>query len=398
MKVFKLFFKIARAKAGIILLYVVIFLAICFPLVNSSKEKLDFEEASIAISVIDEDQTVASRALIDTIAKRNHLVELPNDKQAIMDASFYEVVDDTVVIKKGFEERLRNPDDTSTEPLFETLQMRDTFQTAMTEQFLNNYIRFMKVYVADGDSLAEAAEKADTELCKEADVEIVTPPGAEVLDTNYTEKFALYFRFLPYLLIAIMVNVLSTILTSLNRKDQKMRIECSSVKMSSYMSQIFLGSGVFTVLIWGIFMVSGMLVYGGVYRGLHCALAVFNSFLFAVIAALIAILISSFNPNGTVVNMIAQILGLGMSFLCGAFVPQAMLGDGVNMVARIFPVYWFEKANDMLAGIQKGNLSDVGMCFLAEAIYIGVFVVLIVILSARRGGLVRQKKVVANAG
>jgi ABC-2 type transport system permease protein len=391
MKVFNLFFKIARAKAFILLLYIGIFLAICFPLVNSSKEKLDFEEASITVCVIDEDQTETSRALMDVIAERNNLIQLPNDRQKIMDAMFYEVVDDTIVIRKGFEERLSDPSDSSDEPLFYEHKMRDTFQSAMTEQFLNNFIRFVKVYVAGGDPVFEAAGKAGVELTKEAEVEIVTPPGKEVLDENFTENFALYFRFLPYLLVAMMVNVLSTILTSLNRKDQKARIECSSVKMSSYMGQIFLGAAVFTVLIWLIFMVCGMLVYGGVYRGLHCSLAVLNSFLFAIIASLIAILISSFNPSGTVVNMIAQVLGLGMAFICGAFVPQTMLGEGVMAVARIFPVYWFEKANDMLAGIQKGTLGDVRMCFIVEGIYIAALVIVIMLLSARRGGLLRHK-------
>jgi ABC-2 type transport system permease protein len=75
-----------------------------------------------------------------------------------------------------------------------------------------------------------------------------------------------------------------------------------------------------------------------------------------------------------------------MAFLCGAFVPQSYLGDGVLAVARIFPVYWFEKANDMLCGAQKGTLLDVRTCFIVECGYIVLFVVLIVIASARRGG------------
>ena len=54
--------------------------------------------------------------------------------------------------------------------------------------------------------------------------------------------------------------------------------------------------------------------------------------------------------------------------------------------ARIFPVYWFEKANDMLAGIQKGTLADVRTCFIAECGYIVLFIVLIGVASARRGG------------
>ena len=392
MKVFNLFFKIVRAKIGIILLYTGIFLAICFPLVRSNKEKLDFEESSISVCVIDEDQTEASRSLTQAIAARNSLVELQNDKQKIMDAMFYEMVDYTVVIKKGFEERLKDTSDNGEEALFEGYKMRASFQSAVTEQYLTNYIRLLKVSVADGMSLQEAAALAGDELSKEARVEMVVEPDKEVLDANYTDNFALFFRMLPYLLIAIMVNVLSAILVTLNKKDQKMRIECSSIKMSSYMSQLFLGSGVLTVLIWLLFMVSGMLVYGGVYRGLHCYLAILNSFIFALIAALIAILISSFNPTGTVVNMIAQMLGLGMAFICGAFVPQSMLGEGVLMFARIFPMYWFEKANDILAGIQKGDLLNVRMCFMVECGYIVLFVILIFVLSSRRGGPVRSGK------
>ncbi len=386
MKVFNLFFKIVRAKAGIIFLYIAIFLAICFPMVHSSKAKTDFEESSIAVCVIDEDQTEASKSLKSAIAARNELVEMPHDKQKILDAMYYELIDYTVVIQHGFEERLKTTADESDAPLFNAYKMRDSFQSAMVEQYLSNYIRLVKVFTQDGLSLAEACSSAAEELNREVEVEVVTPPDSAVLDPNYTDHFALFFRLLPYLLIAIMVNVLSSILVTLNKKDQKMRIECSSVKMSSYMTQLFLGSGVLTLLIWLLFMVSGMIVYGGVYSGLHCWLAVLNSFIFALIASLIAILISSFHPSGTVVNMIAQILGLGMSFICGAFVPQTYLGEGVLKFARIFPVYWFERANDMLAGLQQGGLADVRICLGAECGYILLFVVLIVIASARRGG------------
>ena len=386
MKVFNLFFKIVRAKAGIIFLYIAIFLAICFPMVRSNKAKTDFKEASIAVCVIDEDQTEASRSLKSAIAARNKLVEMPHDKQKILDAMYYEMIDYTVVIKQGFEERLKNTADDSAAPLFDAYKLRDSFQSAIMEQYLSNYIRLVKVFKQDGLSLEEACSSAAEELSREVEVEVVTPPDSAVLDPNYTDNFALFFRLLPYLLIAIMVNVLSAILVTLNKKDQKMRIECSSVKMSSYMTQLFLGSGVLTLIIWLLFMVSGMIVYGGVYTGLHCWLAVLNSFIFALIASLMAILISSFNPSGTVVNMIAQILGLGMSFICGAFVSQSYLGEGVLKFARIFPVYWFERANDLLAGLQKGSLADVRICFGAECAYIVLFVVLIVMASVRRGG------------
>ena len=75
-----------------------------------------------------------------------------------------------------------------------------------------------------------------------------------------------------------------------------------------------------------------------------------NSFVFLLIAAAIAILIAAFSPSDTGVNVIANVLGLGMSFFCGIFVPQAYLGDGVLMVARFLPAYWYVKINNMLVG------------------------------------------------
>ena len=54
------------------------------------------------------------------------------------------------MIKKGFEARLQEPSGDDEEPLFTQYKMRDTYQTAMVEQSWNNYIRFVKVYTAEG--------------------------------------------------------------------------------------------------------------------------------------------------------------------------------------------------------------------------------------------------------
>ncbi len=49
--------------------------------------------------------------------------------------------------------------------------------------------------------------------------------------------------------------------------------------------------------------------------------------------------------NELAVNGIANIVALGMSFLCGVLVDMELLGSGVRMVAQFLPVYWYETAN-----------------------------------------------------
>ncbi len=94
-------------------------------------------------------------------------------------------------------------------------------------------------------------------------------------------------------------------------------------------------------------------------------------------ASAIAILTSSFSPSSTGVNVIANIVGLGMSFLCGIFVPQSLLGNGVLKIGKFLPAYWYVKANDMIY-----FSGDVGESFSLSKIfeYIGIQMVFVVVL------------------
>ena len=154
---------------------------------------------------------------------------------------------------------------------------------------------------------------------------------------------------MPYILISVLMHSLCPVLLAMNRKDIRFRTNCSSVKPNAYMVQIFAGSTFFIIGIWTIFIIAGLFMYGGLYQG-KAWLAVLNSFLFALVSAAITIFISSFEPSQNFINLMTQVIGLGMSFLCGIFVPQSLLGDGVLAAARFLPAYWYVRANDMLAG------------------------------------------------
>ena len=382
MQVFKLFFKIARSKIFIGLVYLVVFMAICFPMVRSTQEKLDFTDTSLALYVRDEDHSEASERLIKTLAKKNEIVELENDNTKILDAMYYEIVDYALVIPKGFQDRLSHLDDESmSHELFESYHMRDSYAVAMMSLDLNEYVRNVRMKIAQGLSLSDALTAVEEAMDKGVEVNFYVNEEKTFVDENYTQDFAVFFQMMPYILIAVIVNVLAPILLTLNRKDPRNRIECSRVSISSYTVQIFLASAIMTVVIWLVFMLGGMLLYGGMYRGTSCWMAVLNSFIFAMIAAMFSVFLVSFNIGATVVGMISQIVGLGMAFLCGCFFPQSMLGEGVLTVAKVLPAYWYVKANDILCGRQMGTLKDVRLCFGVE---IGFFVLLLIATIIKR--------------
>ena len=48
--------------------------------------------------------------------------------------------------------------------------------------------------------------------------------------------------------------------------------------------------------------------------------------------------------------MASNVLGLGMSFLCGVFVTQSLLGEEILNIGKLLPAYWYVRANNMIYG------------------------------------------------
>ena len=385
MQVFKLFLQIAKAKLPSGLIYVIVFFAVCFPMSKAAAEQTSFEETKVSIVVFDEDNTPESRRLIEEIGKKNKIKELKNDPELILDAMYYGQVDYTLSIKKGYAQNLKKTDEAETkDALFETFHLHDSYATIMMEQYLDEYVRTVRAYVAGGNELNAAIDKTEKQIGTEAEVSMVDPDGGGVRDENYSESFSFVFRYMPYVFISVFVNVLCPILLVMKRKDQRFRMNCSSTKMSSFSAQIFGGCAIIVGAVWLLLMIGSMIMYGGIFQGANCWIAVLNSFVFALISATIAILVSSFTPSESVVNMITQCVGLGMCFLTGVFVPQSLLGDGVLAVARFLPAYWYEKANDILAGAGEGTTGDVWICVLIEVGFLVALALVTILLSRQR--------------
>ena len=74
-----------------------------------------------------------------------------------------------------------------------------------------------------------------------------------------------------------------------------------------------------------------------------------NSVFMLFVAIALAYLMGTIAPNRDALTGIANIISLGMCFLGGAFVPLEFMGNDVKAVSQFLPVYWYEKANDILA-------------------------------------------------
>lgn len=75
---------------------------------------------------------------------------------------------------------------------------------------------------------------------------------------------------------------------------------------------------------------------------------VLNTLVMMAVALSLSYLIGLFVKNSNMLSGIANILSLGMCFLCGVFVPMNIMDRNVLKVSQFLPVYWYENVNETL--------------------------------------------------
>ena len=353
MQVFNAFMKVLRTRIGMGMIWAVVFIIICTAAVATHEDPSEqFSASKVKIAIIDEDNSDISRGITDYFEKNHNIAHLKNDKDVILDALYYDRVNYVLTIKKGCEEKLLAGE---SEDIFSSYHVHDTYSSVLADNIINEYTSTLRAYLTGGEKKTSAIEKTNAALSQEVNV---TALSFDSKDKSGSSGGYFYFQYLPYVLLSVITVTLCPVLIKLGSSEIKKRTACSCITARSQTMQIILASAVYVTAIWLIFIIAGIFLGGGMYSG-RMWYAVLNNFIFLVIATGIAILISTFAPSEQAVSVIANILGLGMSFICGIFVPQSMLGSGILSAARFLPAYWYIKVNDILSGDSLEKFSQV---------------------------------------
>jgi len=121
----------------------------------------------------------------------------------------------------------------------------------------------------------------------------------------------------------------------------------------------------------------------------HGLIFMLNSLVFTICALTIAILIGNIVNSKEAINGIVNVVALGSSFICGAFVPMEWLPEGVLKFAHLLPTYWYIRTNEALKTLEIVNLDTIKPILVNMAVIFGfailfVFITNIVSASKRR--------------
>lgn len=356
MQVYKTFFKIAKKYLGGCLIYLTVFMIIMVSMsMISSKEGNDrFSAKSIKFTVIDEDNSQASKALIEYLSSKHELIEMKSyDKESLQDNLYYEEISYILNIPEDYEEKLEKG---SFQNLLSHTMKSDSAAGYFFNQDLDSYINTLRLNLSGGYSLEEAIkETADT--VKNTDTEVDTIKFEKVASQKENGIFY-FFQYFGYIIISILLVGISPILISFRQADLSARISCSSYSKVKQSIGIGLGCLTYSLAQWLVMVICSIVIYGPEQafsrNGILCLL---NSLIYTIVVIAITLLVGSFKLSSSALSLVANVIGLGTSFLCGIFVPLWLLSDKVIAFSKFLPTYWFIKNNNMISGFSGEAVS-----------------------------------------
>ena len=377
MIVFKTFLKVVNKCKIPIILYTVIlvFFSGFNTVTNDNSTSFVATKPDILIINQDEEEGI-TKNLIGYIGKNSNIKTIENEKEKIEDALFYRDVNYIIYIPKNFRKdflNFKNP----------TIEIKSTgdYQASLAELLLERYLKVANSYhtiIEDEDALLE---KIDDTLEVETKVEITSK-----LDTSALDKATMYYNFTNYCILAGSIYVICLVLSTFKEEKIRKRTIVSSMSHKKHNRYLLYSNGLFALVLWLFYVVLSFLVVGDIMFSIHGLFYILNSFLFMICALTIAFLIGNFLIDKNAINGLVNVIALGSSFLCGAFVPMEYLPKSVLNMAHILPSYYYIKNNNLISTLETINLinlKQIILNMLILLIFASIFIVITNIITRK---------------
>ena len=378
MIVFKTFLKILDKNKFIIILYTIFLIGFGGFNMQTSDNSTNFVASKPDIMIVnyDEEQGI-TKDLIKYITDNSNIVQLKSNEEAINDGLFYRDVNYVIYIPENYNKDFMNEKNPEIK-----IKSTGDYQSSFAEMLLSRYIKVANIYIKSIKSEDELISKINETLSKQSKIEITSK-----LDTTGLAKTTFYYNFASYSILACLVYVICLILSSFKDIKIQKRTIISSTDYKTLNRQLLLSNSLFSITLWGLYVALSFILIGNTMLSNHGIIYLVNSFIFTMCATTIALFLGNLVSNKNAINGIVNVIALGSSFLCGAFVPMEWLPDGVLKIAHLLPSYYYISSNETLKKIEVFNLETMIPIIINMIVVFGfsiVFIILTNIVSKRK--------------
>lgn len=370
MTVYKTFLKVLnKSKVPIIMytVFLIIFGSLSF---SNNNTAMDFTASKPDIVIVNADKEIGvTKNLIDYLKKNTDVRDI-KDENAINDALFYRDVNYVIYIPKNY----RNDFLTGNNPEIKIKSTKD-YYSSLADIILNRYLTVANTYKGIYSDESIIIKKINNSLNTSTKVDIKSK-----IDTNTLSKATRYYDFLNYSMMAGAIYVICLVLSSFHEEKVKKRIIVSSMDYKKQNNILLFANSIFAIIVWLVYVILSIVLCGDVILSSRGLIYILNSFIFTICCVTIAFLISNLINNKNAINGIINVVALGSSFLCGAFVPVEFLPDSVLKIAHLLPSYWYINTNELIKTLEIVNL-DTLKPIIINMLVILLFSLIFIILS-----------------
>lgn len=372
MTVFKTFWKVVKKYKGTIILYTVMLIVFGGLNMTTGDSQTSFVDSKPDILIVNHDDGKIVDNLVKYIEDNSNIKDIKSDEESINDALFYRDVNYVIYIPDNY-----NSDVLERKNPIVDIKSTGDYQASLAEMMLTRYIKVQNIYASKLDNEDKIIEAINSNLSKKSDIEITSK-----LDYKSLERQALYFNFATYSIMAVIIFVVSLVLSSFNEMTVKKRRIISSMNYKKHNRRLLISSFMYSIIVWVLFVVVGIFLVGDVLLTTRGFIYMLNSFIFTFCSLTIALLISTLLSNKEAISGIVNVIALGSAFLCGAFVPAEWLPVSVLKIARVLPAYWYINSNNLLKTMEVINMENLEPVFINMIVIIVFSVVFIIVNNA----------------
>ena len=369
MTVFKTFWKIVNKYKGTIILYTVMLISFGGINLASNDTTTTFTSTLPNIAIVNNDQnSVLTNNLISYLSENSKVVDIENDEEKINDALFYRDVSYVVYIPKNYTNDVlkgMNP----------TINIKSTndYTSSLEEMMLTDYLNLQNTYLKLTTDQAKLTNYINDTLKDKSEVVLTSK-----VDTKSLSKVSRYFN--SYSILAVVIFIITLVLTSFKEKTVNKRIVVSSMNYKKHSGLILKSSLLYALIVWVLFSLLAIILLGKSLLNIRGLLLFLNTLIFTLQALTFALLISSLVNNKDAIGGIVNVVALGSAFLCGAFIPSMYLPEKVVSISHIFPAYYYNNSNDLVTSLEVINLTTLKP-FIANIMMMLVFMLVFIVLN-----------------
>lgn len=342
MQVFKSYFKVLNKYKGQMILYLCIFSGLLALFMNTQAKDStnNYSEKKCEFEIFDYDNSKSSKALTlyleETNKRVSDTIEINDNKTSMQDALYNREADAIIRIPEGFEEKLLAGE---IDGDIDFITIPGTQNSMLIEADLNSFLSVFSKYIKAGYEVDDAV--SSTKLALAETVKVTLPDGENVSARSKSYSF---FSYIGWALMCMIITSVASVLQVFSKNELKNRIECSSYNFLNYNKELVLGTIVTGLVTCGVFFALAVVFIKDTIFSMQGALFFVNMISYLCVCISVSFLISKITTSQEILSMIANVVSLGMAFLCGIFVPIEFLGKGVIKVAHFLPAFWYNKA------------------------------------------------------